>query len=753
MDKTYKICLNGYVQGVGFRPFVYRIARTQRLKGTVSNSSAGVLIYVNTEKSKANAFLRSILEEKPKPSIVVSYSIEQVSFRAFPDFQILLSDTQSQTNTPLTPDLAICKSCKQDVLDPNNRRFNYAFTSCTECGPRYAIARQYPFERHHTSLSVFPMCSLCANEYTSPHDRRFHAQTTGCQICGIQLKLEYASKKVKITQKEQIGKKLADLIKQGCIIAAQGISGYLLLCDAEKPHLIAELRKRKKRPHKPFALLYPSIELIKCDFHISEYEKNMLESAVAPIVILEKNKNKAFCEHIAPNINQLGVMLPSSALLHLVMAELQQAVIATSGNSYGSPIISKPEEAVQNLKGIADCFLHHNLNIVFAQDDSVMRFAADRKIIFRRSRGLAPSHINIRVSSEKIPLAMGSDLKSTFTYLPNAHVYTSQYFGDLVNFDVFERYKTTLEYYFKLFNKHPQVILTDENEYYQSSIFGEQLAQRYDIPSVKVQHHKAHFASVLGEHQLFGDEGKILGVIWDGMGLGEDGNIWGGEFLMYQSGRMLRHMHFEYYDWIARDKMSKETRLSLLALLPSHLREHIRFKFNQLEWNNYQKLLQKNTLKTSSVGRLFDALAALLNLTDFNTFEGESGLLIENLAMTYKKTDYVDFLCEQYETVIPSRLLIQRAFEAWKFGYSKEKIAASFIFTLANCVVKIAEREQVNTVVCSGGVFQNTVLMYMLSNLLKQKNILFKTNSTMPLNDENISLGQLMYYLYVKKEA
>ncbi len=750
--KTYKIHLSGRVQGVGFRPFIYRLALAHQLVGRVSNAACGVVIYVNTKKPEVDLFLEDVFKKKPKASFITSQLIEEVPFIKFADFQIGRSEAASDIHIPLTPDFAICNECKADISNPENRRFNYAFTTCTQCGPRYAISKQYPFERRHTSVSSFQMCLSCASEYATPLDRRFHAQTISCQACGMQLQLTSVSKKIPEPEQRQVLKKVTELIKNGHIVAVKGTNGYLLICDAKNTRTINRLRQKKQRPHKPFALLYPAIERVENDFYISEREKNTLQSDVSPIVILQNNKTGTLSENISPNISQTGVMLPSSALLHILMSELQQPVIATSGNSHDSPIISNPQDAERHLAHIADYFLHHNLEIVFPQDDSLVKFAGNRQIVLRRSRGLAPSHINITVASSQAILAMGAQLKSTFTYMLNHHVYTSQYFGNLDNFYVFERYRTTLENYFKLFKQYPQTILTDTHEQYQSSIFGKELAQQYNIPVVKIQHHQAHFASVLGEHQLFNRKEKIIGVVWDGMALGEDGQLWGGEFFIYHSGHMARYTHFEYFDWIAGDKMSKEPRLCLLSLLSEQSRNHIRSKFTEIEWKNYAQLLNKNksTLKTSSVGRLFDAVASLLNLVDFNTFEGEAGLLVENLAGTYTEGDYIDFLSEESYQKIPSRVLIQKMLDARMAGCSIEQIAASFIFTLVSCIADIAKKQQVKTVVCSGGIFQNSVIISMLLSVFQKIGVDLKTNRNMASNDENISFGQLTHYLHTK---
>jgi len=748
---TYKIEINGRVQGVGFRPFVFNIATQLSLNGSVSNNENGVLIFINSDKETASRFLETIKIKKPVVSEITSISLQKIDAIAFDDFAIEISENKQQISIPLTPDFAICNSCKTEVLDPNNHRYNYAFTTCVHCGPRYAITKKYPFDRQHTSLSTFEMCDDCQSEYDNPADKRFHSQTNSCTNCGITMQL--VNNKGNLINKNQktVINQTAELIRQGKIVAVKNTNGYLLCCDATNSEAIKRLRERKQRPNKPFAVLYPSIEMIENEFNISTYEKDTLTSVVAPIVIVNNSESITIAkENIAPNINQTGVMLPSSALLFLLMNELQQPIVATSGNLHGSPIISENETAQNVLQNVADYLLHNNLDIQFPQDDSVLKFVDDKQIVLRRSRGLAPSFLEFSITEEKSVLAMGAHLKSTFTFVPNKQIYTSQYFGNLDSYEVLERYKKTINDYRSLFDTTLQTILIDAHSQYQSSILGNELANNFQTELVSIQHHKAHFASILGEYNLFNSEEKILGVIWDGTGLGDDNQIWGGEFFTYQNSTINRLTHFEYFDWIANDKMAKEPRLSLLSLLDEDDREHIQSKFSSTEWSVYNKILSKNTLKTSSVGRLFDAVASLLDITDKNSYEAEAGLLIENLAREYKESHYVDFLIGINFAQVPTKIIIRKILDSLDANFSKQKIAASFIYTLAKIIMRIADKENIRTIACSGGVFQNSVLIQMLSKMAENHQKEFKINRKLSANDENISFGQLSYYQHCK---
>ena len=750
--KTFKIQISGRVQGVGFRPFIFNQSLKHKLYGTVSNNETGVIIYLNSTKEKASCFLKDILQNKPIISVITSHSLEIIDFKEYHDFTIVPSEIKKQINIPLTPDFAICKTCEQEIQDKNNRRFRYAFTTCVHCGPRYAITTKFPFERANTSLFDFKMCQACTEEYTNPSNKRFHSQTNGCSECGITLQLKNSEGNIVSTNQHDIIKKTAQYIADGKIIALKNTSGYLLCCDATNPAAIQKLRIKKKRPNKPFAVLYPSLDSIKNEFELTIAEENAIESSVAPIVILQNNKSSQIATAaIAPNLNQTGVMLPSSSLLALLMQEIDNPILATSGNIHGAPIISNEKEAQEKLNQIADYFLHHNMAIEFPQDDSVVKFIDGAQIILRRSRGLAPNYLEIKTKKTDPILAMGAHLKSTFTFVPNTYTYISQYFGNLDSYVVLERYKTTIKQYTQLFDVAPSTVLIDAHPQYQSSIVGNELAAtNWDAKIVKIQHHKAHFASVLGEHELFNSKHKILGVVWDGNGLGEDGAIWGGEFFIYENYKIDSTTHFEYFDWIANDKMAREPRLSLFSLLDDHHRNLIQHKFSSTEWKVYSKTLKQNTLKTSSVGRLFDAVASALNLVDINSYEAEAAMLLEDCANSYTGKAPINYLQNKLYQEIPSKLIIQMIINASQEGIKKEHIACNFIYTLAHIIINHAKENNIKIIACSGGVFQNALLLHFLIGLSKKEKINIKLNRKLSPNDENISFGQLMYYHHIK---
>jgi len=753
MLKTYKIVITGRVQGVGFRPFVFTLANNFKLNGTVSNNENGVIIFISGKKDNIDSFYCELIKNPPPVSKIKDSKIQEIQFEDFKDFKIIPSSKKGKLNLILTPDFALCNECKNEISNKKNRRYNYPFTTCVNCGPRWAITNTFPFERDHTSMIKFEMCPVCEKEYKSLDNRRFHSQTNSCPSCGITISLNNANGLPLEISSQEVFKKLVLLIKKGNIIAIKNTGGYLLCCDATNKEVIKKLRKKKKRPKKPFAILYPSIEFLERDLNVTNQQKELLLSTERPIVILSKPNFKtdlAFAELI-PGLNQLGVMLPYSGILQLLANELDRPIVATSGNLHGSPIISNNQIAEEVLHQIADYFLHHNLEISNPQDDSVVKFSfkQNHKVMFRRSRGYAPNYFNTRIKTDKKIMAMGGHLKSTIGFLPNDNLYISQYLGNLDHFDVYERFVHNANYFIELFEQKPDVILIDEHPAYQSSLFGEEITVKWEADLIKIQHHKAHFASVLGEHNLFESSETILGVVWDGTGFGEDEQIWGGEFFRMQSNKMKRIAHFAYFDWLAGDKMAKEPRLSFLSLADADMNNNFSEKFSSNELSIYQSIKKNNRLKTSSVGRLFDAVASLLNVCNFNTYEGEAAILLENRISKYDLK-----ACKSYYTIlennkIETSILFKNLFLDYKKGEETDKIILNFLFTLASIILQVAENENKKKIALSGGVFQNTVLIDMLKELSQNKYELFFNRNLAP-NDENISFGQIMYYLNCK---
>jgi len=748
MLKTYKISISGQVQGVGFRPYVYNLVTKYSLKGTVSNDENGVAVFVTGLLNSISEFYSELINNPPPLAKVFESCLEEITITNFKDFKIIPSEVNGGLNLPLTPDFAICENCKEEIKNTSNQRFNYPFTTCVNCGPRWSVTKTFPFERNHTSINGFEMCESCLAEYGNPTDRRFHSQTNTCSTCGIDLKLTNSKGEIIDSAKESVFIKVAQLIAENKIVAIKNTSGYLLCCNAENKEVIEKLRFKKNRPNKPFAILYPSIDLLKKEVEISNEQEQLLNSPVSPIVITSLNnfRGNIALENVAPGLSQLGIMLPNSGILQLLANQLNFPIIATSGNMHGSPIISDNSEAIEKLKNVADYFLQHNLEIVHPQDDSVTKFSYrfKKKVLFRRSRGLAPNFLNVDISSNEKIMAMGAHLKSTIAYCPNEYLYISQYLGNLDNFDVYNRFEKTSKSFLDIFQQTPKVILVDKHPSYQSTHYGKELSANLNSKLVEIQHHKAHFAAVLGEHNLF-DE-KVLGVVFDGTGLGDDSQIWGGEFFNYEANRIERINHLEYFDWLLGDKMSKEPRISLFSLASEEMQEKLRDKFTSVEIKTYQSLKKTNKLKTSSIGRLFDAVASLLNITDYNSYEGAAAILLENQVQGYNIEK-----CRSYlnNAKFSAKNIIRNIYKDIGKGISNEEIIINFLFTLASFIIEKAKNNDYKNVALSGGVFQNTTLVDVLIELAPEEIKLYFHKDLSP-NDENISFGQMMYYFHIK---
>ena len=745
--QTYKITISGQVQGVGFRPFVYGLAKSFSLTGTVSNNEEGVVIFVTGPKDSVQQFFEKLLKNPPPVSKIKNSVFIEVENKTFTDFNIIPSKKSGQVNLPLTPDFAICDDCKKDIQDPENRRYNYPFTTCVNCGPRWAITNTFPFERNHTSIADFPMCNKCEKEYSTPDDRRFHSQTNTCPKCGIGLVLMDNLGKTMASTPQNIFKKIAKFISEGDIVALKNTGGYLLCCNAENEAAIQKLRAKKNRPNKPFAILYPSMEFLQNDLKINELQSKSLTSAERPINIipLKNYIGNIALKAVAPGLNQLGVMLPYSGILQLLANEINFPIVATSGNIHGSPIISDNAEAFEKLNNVADYFVLHPLKITHPQDDSVLKFSTkfNQEVLFRRARGYAPNYFDARINSEEKVMAMGADLKSSIAFYPNQYLYLSQYLGNLQNFDVYKRFTSTTNSFINIFEQQPEVVLADKHPGYQSTRFGKELAKKNKSKLIEIQHHKAHFSAILGEHQLFSK--KVLGVVFDGTGYGDDCNIWGGEFFNYETHKIERINHIAYFDWLLGDKMAKEPRLSLLSLASDEMMGVLKEKFSPNELKTYQSLKKTNLLKTSSAGRLFDAVASLLNITDYNTYEGEAAILLENSISSYDLKSCKSYLSAP-EKGISATEIIKNMYDDFQNGNPKDHLILNFLYTLAHSIVEFAKDKNYKNMAVSGGVFQNTTLIDILLELAPKEIKLYFHKDLSP-NDENVSFGQMMYYL------
>ncbi len=761
--QTFHIHFQGQVQGVGFRPFVYQMAIKNKLNGWVNNSPDGVHIEVNANQGTAVYFFEALQAQAPLLARITNAEIREVLFTEYLDFQIIHSENSGSATLLLTPDFALCTTCREELQDASNRRFQYPFITCTCCGPRYSIIRKLPYDRPFTTMSTFKMCDFCGEEYNNPHDRRYFSQTNSCEKCGIALQWFDPDGGLQTDTSDILLNRAVAYLHQGKILAIKGLGGYLLCTDASNREAVNTLRLRKYRPSKPFALMYPSIEHLKKDVIISsEAQKSLLEIS-APIVILPLRKDSSSnlaTNEIAPGLDYIGAMVPYTPLFELLLARFDGPIVATSGNLSGAPIVFEDETAIRELSQIADGLLLNNRKIVVPQDDSVVRFTPfnSRQIVLRRSRGMAPTLI---LPHLKLPqtttLAMGAIMKSAFCIAHQSNLYLSQYLGDLENFDTERSFKVVLNHLSKLLDARPELVLTDLHPDYFSTRLGEQMAIELSIPTKRIQHHEAHFAAVLAENGCSEADFPILGVIWDGTGLGHDGQVWGGEFFRYENSKLQRVGHLAYFPFILGNKMAREPRISALAACVQ-LPEAIPFLeplFNQTEWNLYQKLLGKPAvLQTSSMGRLFDAAAALLGFSARASYEGEAAMYLEQAATDVFKRNglrgVLPFNTDESESAyLSTSTLLEGIINGLQSGNEPEFLAARFHVTLVHWIAEVARHQQVRHIAFSGGVFQNALLTDLCTELLEPEFKCLYHNALSP-NDENIALGQLTHNIAIR---
>ena len=760
---TWHIHITGRVQGVGFRPYVYRLAAKQRLNGIVYNDINGVHVEFLASTEVAMPFYEKLIENAPTLAKITGHSLIETDYRSYKGFQILQNQVAKTSALMLPPDFAICKNCRKEVLFDDDRRAYYPFTTCIECGPRYSIIEKLPFEREFTTMDEYKMCPTCNEEYSNPKNRRYHSQTNSCAECGVRLSLlDTLGEQIESDPKLVI-KKVVDLWTKGKTIAIKGIGGYLLTCDASQHETVKALRKSKHRPKKPFACMYPNVAYVEQEFRISEAELKVLTGEVAPIVLLHlKNKSSIALNEVAPGLKKIGVMLPYTPLYELLLQAYGKPIVATSANLSNAAIVLEDRKMLSELGGTWDYLLSNDRKISTSQDDSVLHFSPIKKqpILIRRSRGLAPSNFGMTPTAVRSTiLAMGASQKSVFGLFHNGLFYLSQYLGDLAYFESTENYKKTLQHFMNLLNCQPEVILVDKHPNYYSTEFGKFLADTKRTKLMTVQHHYAHFAAILSEHELLHITQKVLGVIWDGTGYGDDGNIWGGEFLTYEKGIFNRETHLSYAPVIVGDKMALEPRIAALSYSwgNAEAMEIIKEKFTEQEWLLYHKILDKGmSIQTSSMGRLFDAVACLIGIMDIQTYEGEAALILESMAQSYfdqnvRTEDTSYFSQMSYIDEVLTDNIVHGVLNDLRCNVDLNQIAFKFHYSLVRIVEKIALSKGIEKIAFSGGVFQNALLIDLLWMHLENNFQLYFHKEVSP-NDENIALGQLAYYQITNKD-
>ncbi|BBA79703.1 hydrogenase maturation protein [cyanobacterium endosymbiont of Rhopalodia gibberula] len=759
IKQRLKLLIFGTVQGVGFRPFIYRLATELNLTGWVYNSSSGVSIEVEGESKILKEFLSRIQTEKPPRSHIQSIKTTYLDYIGYTTFDIHHS-VSGEKNAIIPADLATCPDCLRDIFDLQNRRYGYPFTNCTNCGPRYTIIETLPYDRPQTTMKEFSMCSECRQEYENPHDRRFHAQPNACPCCGPQLAL-WDKQGNSIAIQDSALKIAVNSIKEGKIIAVKGLGGFHLMTDGSNPDAIRQLRQRKVRPQKPFALMYPSLELIKHHCQVSPLEEELLTSPESPIVLLKRRSDCInLWESIAPNNPYWGVMLPYTPLHHLLLLNLKFPLVATSGNISDESICIDEGEVIERLGHIADVFLVHNRPILRPVDDSVVRVMAGREIVFRRARGYTPFPIILELESkrqntevEHSPpsislLATGSQLKNTVAILRGNQVFISQHVGDLSKCQALSAFYQAIDSLKRLYDFEPEIIACDAHPDYFSS----QFAQSQGFPVVKVQHHYAHVLSCIAEN---GITAPVLGVAWDGTGYGEDGTIWGGEFLLITDNSYQRVAHFRPFKLPGGHRAVKEPRRIALGILYEvfgsfdGLEIFPSFKdFSNQELKLIQQMLSHNLNAplTSSVGRLFDGVASILGICQQTSFEGQGAMDLEYRAINYK-TDKIypyEILGDDFPLIVDWQLIIKGILDDLLVHSSIEEISSKFQNTLVEIIIEISQIISEKKVILTGGCFQNKYLTEQAISRLNQEQLIPVWHRKVPPNDGGIALGQII---------
>lgn len=776
MGTATSIRIRGQVQGVGFRPFVWHLASELGISGSVRNDAEGVLIHAWGEHGLLHDFRRRMSQEAPPLARIDSMECLPLDARRMPaGFNIVGSHGSGGSTASVTPDAATCPHCRDDILDPNSRHFGYPFTSCTHCGPRLSIVHAIPYDRPNTSMHGFAMCPACRSEYDDPANRRFHAQTHACPQCGPQIWLEDAAghrlpdAQARDAEEGHANHAIAAaarLLHAGKIVAIKGIGGVHLAVDAGNDAAVARLRVRKQRDDKPFALMAADLEQIARYARVCEAEKTLLSSTAAPIVLLERRHDAGhLAGAIAPGQSRLGFMLPYSPLHSLLMRHLQQPIVLTSGNRSDEPQCTDNEEARERLAGIADAFLLHDRDIVNRLDDSVSVFMGDAPRLLRRARGYAPAPVLLHESLSRSPriLAMGGEMKSTFCQLNAANAVVSQHLGDLEHAATREDYRRALALYAQMTGFTAQAIAVDMHPDYFSTRLGQQMAQATGIPLIAVQHHHAHVAAVLAEHRIAPGSAPVLGIALDGLGFGEDGTIWGGEFLLADYRQSRRLGRFQPVAMPGGTQAIREPWRNTFAHLHALGTDKFRETLGEGDMAGFfagkplallHGMIDKdvNSPLTSSCGRLFDAVAAALGICrDQISYEGQAAIELESLARQAYSPGLAAFpwsisLDENGVAQIGWQPMWQALFGEINAGLERAVIAARFHLTVSAAVSEMAARlchdHAVTDVVLCGGAFQNRLLFEATVSTLKQRNLNVLTPQHMPMGDGGLSLGQ-----------
>lgn len=751
MSKKRKVIdVYGIVQGVGFRPFVYNLAIKNSLTGYVNNNSDGVIIDVQGEENNLEAFVVELSKNPPLLSKIKKMNITEKKVKQeHTDFYIKSTEKNLNPTTYISPDYSICDKCKTEIFDKNDKRYRYPFTNCTCCGPRFSIIKELPYDRNLTTMNKFEMCKSCKDEYNNPANRRFHAQPNACPKCGPMVFLSKSNGE--LIKCEDPLRETIKLIKEGNIIAVKGLGGFNLCCDAKNKEAIRLLREKKNRPRKPLAVMMRDLDVVKKYCNLSKEEEKVLLSNERPIVLLKKNKNYNLPKNLASDNKRLGVMLPYTPLHYLLFDENTEILVMTSGNISGEPIIYKNDEALEKLNNIAHYYLLNNRDIYMSIDDSVIRVIKNRERVIRSARGYSPKSIFMNTKSEI--LALGSELKNTISVSNKNDVFISEYIGDLKNIETINKFERSISHYFKIYSIKPKVIVYDMHPsfIYREMNLKEKLNLNNDIKIIETQHHHSHVVSCMVENDI---NEQVIGIAYDGTGYGDDKKIWGGEFLLCNRKKYVRIGHLQYFNLPGGESSIKNPwKIALSLLYKSYNDDFINYIPNNLKNKSVsviKNIIDKkiNSPETSSIGRLFDGISALIGLIEEISFEGEAAIILENISNEEIISNYkynIDKIEDRY--IIKFNEIIIGIVNDIRNKVTKDIISAKFHNTVVEFTIdmakRIREKSKINKVILTGGVFQNEILLDRTIVKLIENNFDVITHTIIPCNDSGISLGQL----------
>lgn len=741
-----RVEIKGIVQGVGFRPYIFGLARRFQLKGEIANTSGGVVIHVEGPRENMHHFLDDMVKNPPPLAHITDILVYQEIFEGFKSFSIVQSRSATSASTLISPDMGVCEDCLRELFDPSDRRFGYPFINCTNCGPRYTIIRDIPYDRPQTSMKHFMMCEHCQAEYDNPHDRRFHAQPNACSLCGPRVFL--CDRTGKIIHTRDSIEKAGRYLLSGKIVAVKGIGGFHLAVDARNDTALTKLRNRKHREEKPFALMADRVEKIKAFAHVGPEDEKLLELPNRPIVILEKKFPNNISRQVSPRNRYFGVMLAYTPLHYLLLHKTGVPLVMTSGNMPEEPIAINNDEAIDRLGKIADYFLMHDRDIYLRSDDSIVRNMAGGTRIFRRSRGYVPTPVFINKKVSQV-LACGAELKNTICLTKNDTAFLSQHIGDLENLSTLDFFKMTIDHMKRIIKVVPEIIACDLHPDYLSTRYA---LEQKDLPVIQIQHHHAHIAACMAENR---NNGPVIGLAFDGTGYGADGTIWGGEILIAEEHAFHRAAHLSGVSMPGGTMAIKEPWRMAVSYLYDVYGENLQnldIPFIRNLGKNKIEILTKmiqqkiNSPKTSSLGRLFDGVAALIGMRDRTAFEGQPAMELE-MAARWPVQQFYDYgWTSRDDHVLSLEPIIKGIVNDLENGVPISEISGKFHHTLIQMFSKICcvirNSTNINTAVLSGGSFQNNLLLTGLIENLNTLDFKVLTHRQVPPNDANLSLGQ-----------